>query len=134
MLAYLSLGLHLVIIGFNLLGLIAIPLGAWRRWRFVRRPLWRLLHLASLGIVALQAAFGRACFLTIWHENLTAESAAGTPLIMGWVNDLILWPLPMWVFAAGYGLIFLYVLALTWLVPLDWDGRHGSPHSPTHGV
>jgi len=119
MLAYLVLGLHLAIIGFNLFGLIVIPVGAWRGWTFVRRPVWRLLHIVSLGIVALQAAFGRACFLTIWYDSLAGDTPTETPLIMGWINDLILWPLPMWAFALGYGLILVYVLALAWLVPPD---------------
>ena len=127
-LAYLVLGLHVAIIGFNLFGLLAIPLGGCRGWSFVRRPIWRILHLVSLGIVVLQAAFGRACFLTIWHDALSGDHATETPLIMGSINRIILWPLPIWVFAAGYGLIFAYVLALLWLVPLEWPQRK-SRHS-----
>lgn len=111
--------LHIAIIAFNIFGLLAIPLGAWRGWAWVRYPAWRLLHLGSLAIVAIQAAFGQACFLTIWHDDLTGADTE-TPLIMGWINDLILWPLPMWVFTLIYGLILLYVVALMWLLRPDW--------------
>ena len=111
------LAAHLAIILFNLFGLIVVPLGAICGWRFVRVRWWRLLHLVSLGVVAAQAIFGRACFLTIWQAALAGAAGSPTPLIMGWVNRLISWPLPIWVFAALYILVFGYALALLWLVP-----------------
>ena len=111
------LAAHLAIILFNLFGLIVVPLGAICGWRFVRVRWWRLLHLVSLAAVAAQAVFGHACFLTIWQASLTGATGLPTPLIMGWVNRLISWPLPIWVFAALYILVFGYALALLWLVP-----------------
>lgn len=117
-LAALVLAVHVLVIGFNLFGLVAIPLGARRGWAFVHRPAWRLLHLASLFVTALQAALGQACFLTIWEESLKAGDASPEPLIMRWVNSLIYWPLPAWVFAAIYLLILAYALILVRLVPL----------------
>ncbi|MDO9430755.1 MAG: DUF2784 domain-containing protein [Phenylobacterium sp.] len=110
------LAAHLAVIAFNLFGLVAIPLGAWRGWSFVRLRWWRLLHLASLAVVALQALMGRACFLTIWQDELFG-GASGEPLIMRIVNDLIYWPLPIWAFTAAYVAVFAYVLALWRFVP-----------------
>lgn len=117
MLASLVLAVHVAIIAFNLLGLIAIPVGARRGWTWVRAPLWRALHLVSWGAVALQATAGRACFLTVWQDDLAGIGAADTPLIMRWVNAVIFWPLPLWVFTALYVVAFAYALALLWLVP-----------------
>jgi hypothetical protein len=111
------LGAHLVVIAFNIFGLIAIPLGAWRGWGFVRVRWWRALHLLSFAVVAVQALLGRACFLTIWQDRLAGRTGS-QPLIMGWINHVIFWPLPVWVFAAGYLLLFAYVLALWKLVPV----------------
>jgi Protein of Unknown function (DUF2784) len=108
---------HLAIIVFNVFGLIAVPLGALRGWRFVRVRWWRVLHLVLLGTVALQAVVGRACILTLWQAAATEEASSPTPLIMGSVNRMIYWPLPIWVFAALYLLVFGYALALLWLVP-----------------
>src|SRR6516162_10240950 len=85
------LGAHLLVIAFNVFGLFAIPLGAWRGWAFVRIRWWRALHVASFAIVALQAALGRACFLTLWQNRLSGETV-GQPLIMTTVNRLIYWP------------------------------------------
>lgn len=122
-LAYLILALHVVIIVFNVAGLIAIPIGAVRGWAFVRAPLWRILHLASLGIVAAQAIAGRACFLTIWQDEAAGTVGASEPLIMKWANAVLFWPLPMWAFSAIYVAIFIYVLALLWWIPPRWSAR-----------
>lgn len=111
--------LHLGIILFNIFGLVAIPLGGWRGWPFVRVLWWRALHVAILALVALQALFDRVCFLTIWQAELTQAGggAAPQPLIAGWIDRLIYWPLPLWVFAALYVAVCLYTLWLWWLVP-----------------
>lgn len=116
LLAEFVLATHLVVIGFNLFGLVAIPLGARRGWSFVRARAWRLAHIASFAVVAAQALLGRACFLTDWEAELTG-ARPGQPLIMRWVDALVFWPLPMWVFEAVYIAAFAYVLALFWLVP-----------------
>jgi len=110
-------GFHLVIIAFNVAGLAVIPLGAYLRWHIVRIAWLRLLHLALLAIVAVQALAGRACILTIWQNQLNGNRTAPEPLIMHWLNGLIYWNLPIWVFAVLYSAVFLYVLALSVFVP-----------------
>jgi len=109
------LGLHLAVIAFNVLGLLAIALGAAFGWAWVRVRWWRALHLASWAVVALQALMGRACFLTLWQDRLTGAGAE-PPLIARWVNRLIYWPLPIWVFGAVYLALFAAVVAL-WAWP-----------------
>ncbi|HKT19505.1 MAG TPA: DUF2784 family protein [Stellaceae bacterium] len=117
---------HIAIIAFNVFGLIAIPLGVWLGWAFIRVPWWRLLHLAALLVVALQAVLGRACFLTLWESDLAAragETSSNLPLIQEWIARLVFWPLPIWMFALFYVAIFLYVVALWVLVPPRWSRR-----------
>lgn len=114
-LAQLVLSLHLVVIAFNILGLIAIPLGARLGWDWVRIRWWRALHVASWAVVAVQAVLGRACVLTYWQDDLSGAGEA--PLIMRVVNSLIYWPLPMWAFTAMYLALFAWVVALWWRVP-----------------
>ncbi|MGH7097656.1 MAG: DUF2784 domain-containing protein [Stellaceae bacterium] len=120
------LAAHLAIILFNLFGLVAVPLGAARGWRFVHVPWWRVLHLAMLAAVAGQAVVGRACILTVWQYDLAGGAATPMPLIAGWIDRTIYWPLPLWVFAVLYVLIFGYAVALLWLVPLRRHRRLGS--------
>jgi uncharacterized protein DUF2784 len=116
-LALAVLAVHVAVIAFNLFGLVAVPLGAWRGWRFVRIYWWRALHLALLGVVALQALFGRACFLTLWQAALEGQGGAPQPLLARWAEAVIFWNLPIWVFAALYVAVWLYALALWRLVP-----------------
>jgi len=116
-LALAVLALHVAVIAFNVFGLVAVPLGAWRGWRFVRVFWWRALHLVLLAAVALQALFGRACFLTLWQAALEGNGEAPKPLIARGVEAVIFWNLPLWVFAAFYVAVWIYALALWRLVP-----------------
>jgi hypothetical protein len=115
--------LHVAVIAFNVAGCVLVPIGAWRGWRWVREFWWRLAHLLGLAVVALQALFGRACFLTIWQGDLSG-SVHVQPLIAGWIDRLIYWPLPLWVFALAYGAVFAYVVALwVWVRPRRPGGK-----------
>jgi len=119
-LADMVLLVHVAIILFNVFGLVAIPLGAWRSWRFVRVFWWRAVHVALLAAVALQAVLERICFLTEWQDYLlqrAGETPSSEPLIRRWITSLIFWPLPLWFFTVLYVLIWIYVAALWWLVP-----------------
>jgi hypothetical protein len=120
---------HLLVIAFNVLGLAAIPLGARLGWSWVRIGWWRALHVLSWLAVAVQAALGRACFLTLWQEELTGDGA-DDPLIMRLVYGLIYWPLPMWTFTALYLGLFAVVLGLWWRVP---PGRSPRSRRPRFG-
>jgi hypothetical protein len=114
------LAVHLGVIAFNVFGLVVVPLGAWRGWRWVRIFWWRALHLALLCVVALQALFGRACFLTLWQAALEQDAgapASRAPLIERWIESVIFWNLPILVFAALYGAVLIYALALWRWVP-----------------
>lgn len=121
----LILALHLAIIAFNIAGCVLIPVGAWRSWHWVRGFWFRLAHLLSLAVVAAQALLGRACFLTVWQGDLSGTSHV-QPLIADWVERVIYWPLPLWVFEIAYLVVFAYVIAL-WVVvrpgPPGWSGR-----------
>jgi len=119
-LALAVLAVHVAVIAFNVFGLVAIPLGGWLGWRFVRIFWWRALHLALLAVVALQALFGRACFLTLWQAALEQNAggpAPTEPLIARWIDSVIFWNLPIAFFAALYVAVLLYALALWRLVP-----------------
>ncbi|MDB5425703.1 MAG: hypothetical protein JWQ29_3119 [Phenylobacterium sp.] len=121
------LAAHVAVIAFNVVGLVAIPLGARLGWRWVRRRGWRALHIASWAVVALQAALGRACFLTIWQDDLTGAGGSEPPLIMRAINGLIYWPLPMWAFTATYLALFALVIALWWWTPPRPSRRRPGP-------
>ncbi len=111
---------HVIVVLFNVFGLVVVPIGAWRGWGFVRVFWWRALHLAMLAVVAIQAVFGRACFLTLWQSDLVQQAGkagSNAPLLQRWVTQLIFWPVPLWFFVILYLAVWAYALALWWLVP-----------------
>lgn len=118
-LAIAILAAHLVVVAFNVGGLVLVPLGSWAGWRFVSGFWWRLAHLGSLAAVALQAILGQACFLTVWQAAFEARADAHEPppLIATWINGLLYWPLPLWAFATAYVCVFVYTLLLWRWVP-----------------
>ncbi len=120
-LAQIVLALHVAVIAFNIFGLVAVPLGAWRGWAWVRIRWWRVLHLAALSLVALQALLGDDCFLTAWESDLLLSAGRrgyAEPFIQTWVDRMIYWNLPMAFFTMLYVLVWLYVLLLwVWVRP-----------------
>ena len=117
--ATLILLVHFVVVAFNVFGLIAVPIGRLFGWEFVRGFWWRFAHVLSLAAVALQAVLGRACFLSIWENALRTDAGPSDvpPMIASWINSVLYWPLPLWVFAAGYVGVLLYALMLWRWVP-----------------
>ena len=112
--------LHFAVVVFNVFWIVAIPLGAWLGWTFIRSFWWRAAHLIVLAVVALQAVVGALCFLTIWQDALlraAGGAARDTPLIERIVTSLVFWPLPLWAFVVLYVAAVVYALAMWWLVP-----------------
>jgi hypothetical protein len=112
--------LHFAVVVFNVFWMVAIPLGAWRGWIFIRSFWWRAAHLVVLAVVALQAVVGALCFLTIWQNALVraaGEPPGEPPLIETIVTRLVFWPLPLWAFIVLYVAAFGYAIAMWWLVP-----------------
>jgi len=56
----------------------------------------------------------------VFQGALARRPGARTPLIIGFGDRLMFWPLRIWVFAAPYVAVRVYVLALLWIVPPRW--------------
>jgi hypothetical protein len=112
--------LHVGIVAFVLLGAAAIPIGAWRRWRWVRGFRWRVTHVALMGVIALQAWLGALCPLTVWEQALrrqAGEAVYGGSFIEYWLSRLIFFEAPWWIFVAAYTGFAVLVLLLWRAVP-----------------
>lgn len=112
--------LHVGVVAFVVLGAVAIPLGAWRRWRWVRRFGWRATHLVLMGVIALQAWLGALCPLTVWEQALrrrAGEAVYRESFIEYWLSRLIFFEAPWWIFVAAYSGFAALVLLLWWAVP-----------------
>ncbi|MGH8686277.1 MAG: DUF2784 domain-containing protein [Burkholderiales bacterium] len=93
--------LHFAIVAFITGGLMLTWIGGALGWRWVRNPWFRYLHLAAIGVVALEALIGWSCPLTAWEDALRGGGPAES-FVARWVRWLLYYRAPEWVFAAAY--------------------------------
>ncbi len=114
--ADLLLLVHVLFVVFVIAGLVLILVGGAARWGWVRNPWFRLAHLVAIGVVVLQAWLGRICPLTIWEMALRERAGDVTyegSFIAHWLNALLYYNAPAWVFTVAYTAFGLLVL-LSW--------------------
>jgi hypothetical protein len=108
--------IHAAVVIFNVGGLFAIWLGAWRKCNWVRNRTFRMAHLGLILFIAAEAVLGVACPLTVLEDWLRG-TGSGQGFIEGWVHSWLYWDLPSWVFVVVYTK-FAALVAATWkLVP-----------------
>ena len=119
-LADLILVTHALFVAFVALGLVAVLLGKYRRWGWVRNLWFRLAHLQAIGIVIAESWLGLVCPLTEW-ENRSREAAGGkaysSSFIQHWLHEILFYDFAPWVFTAAYTLFGILVLVAWLLVP-----------------
>jgi preprotein translocase subunit SecY len=114
--------IHFLIVLFVVAGVPLIYVGAARGWAWVRRWPWRLLHLGAIFVIAAESVLGIACPLTIWEDRLRGRPIA-TGFIERWIDRLLFYEAPAWVFTAAY-VAFAALVLLTWVaVPPAKDAR-----------
>ena len=123
------LSVHFAIVLFVVGGLVFIVVGAFRGWRLVGRLWFRLAHLAAIAVVVAQAWFGAVCPLTTLEMWLRAKAQATTysgSFIEHWLQRLLYYEAPPWVFTLAYSLFGLAVLATWWCFPPKPDTDPGA--------
>lgn len=118
------LALHVAVVAFVVLGMLAIAVGA-RRWRWVRRRRWRAVHVALMAFIALQAWLGALCPLTIWEQALrrrAGQSVHEESFIAHWLGRLLYVEAPWWAFVAAYTAFAALVAWAWWRVPPERRG------------
>ncbi|MCD9028185.1 DUF2784 domain-containing protein [Luteimonas sp. BDR2-5] len=124
LLADLLLALHAGIAAFVVLMTLAVVAGGPLGWRWVRRRTPRLVHLALVAVIALQAWLGRLCPLTIWEQqlrNIAGQATYGESFIQHWLSRMLFFEAPWWLFVAAYSLLALLVVLGWW----RWPPRPG---------
>ncbi len=123
LLADLVLFVHLGYVAFVLVGLALVLIGGPLGWGFVRSPKFRLAHLASIAIVAVEGLAGVVCPLTIWEAKLriaAGQTVEDLGLISKLASDLLYIEIDPLALTPYYVAFFLLVLASFWLVPVRW--------------
>jgi len=102
------------------LGLPVILVGNRVGWRWVNNLWWRLTHLSTIVVVVLQAWLGRYCSLTKLESSLREEAGQigyERSFIEYWVQRLLYFDAPMWVFTVVYTGFALLVGWAWWRFP-----------------
>jgi len=107
---------HFLIAAFVVCGLLLVWLGAAVGWRWVRNPWFRFAHLAAIAVIALEGLAGVACPLTIW-EDLLRGGLQPQSFVGRWVQHLLYYDAPEWLFTALYVAWALATLATLRLLP-----------------
>jgi hypothetical protein len=113
--------LHVLFVVFVVSGLLAIYLGYCLKWHWVSNRKFRILHLIAIGIVVLQSWLGVICPLTLWEMALREQAGAATytgSFIQHWLQYLLYYSAPNWVFIALYTSFACLVLLSWYLVPV----------------
>lgn len=97
-------------------GLVLVWIGAGRKWRWIRNPWFRYLHVAAIAFVAAEALLGIVCPLTVWEDVLRG---GGRPesFVARWVHRLLYYRAPEWLFTTAYVGWALATLVTLRLVP-----------------
>jgi hypothetical protein len=112
--------LHGAVVVFVVGGLLLIVVGNLRGWHWVNGAWLRLAHLAAILVVVAEAWFGVVCPLTTLEQALrlrAGDAGYGGGFIEHWVQRLIYYDLPGWVFVLGYTLFALAIVAAWWRWP-----------------
>ncbi|TNF91386.1 MAG: DUF2784 domain-containing protein [Gammaproteobacteria bacterium] len=111
---------HFLFICFVVFGLLLILIGRWRAWTWVRNYRFRLAHLFAIAIVVLQSWIGMICPLTIWEMDLRAlagEQVYAGSFIAHWIEQVLYYRAPDWVFILLYTAFGGLVVASWFCVP-----------------
>jgi hypothetical protein len=105
---------HALFVVFVVLGLLLIFVGKLFAWSWVHNFNFRCIHLVAIGVVVLQSWLGMICPLTIWEMSLRAK--AGDTVYTGsfiahWLQTLLFYRAPEWVFILLYTLFGALVIA-----------------------
>jgi hypothetical protein len=111
---------HLAIVLFNAGGLVLIVAGNRLGWRGVNHWWFRATHVGAIAVVVAQAWLGVTCPLTTLESWLRTQAGSvpySEGFIQHWVQRILFYDAPAWVFAAAYTLFGLLVAIVWWRFP-----------------
>jgi hypothetical protein len=122
---------HVLFVLFVVVGFALILIGKPLRWGWVRNRWFRLAHVAAIGVVAIQSWAGVICPLTTWEMALRERAGDGVysgTFISHWLEALLYYRAPVWVFTLCYTIFALAVIATWfWIAPRPFKGPR-PPH------
>ena len=111
-LADIVLVIHFCIVMFITSGFFLIPIGYTSNWGWTSNVKFRIFHCGMMMCVTLETILGITCPLT-YLENFLRRTTQSESFIGYWIQKLIYWDLPTYVF------FILYCILLGWTL-LMW--------------
>jgi polyferredoxin len=111
---------HVALVAFVVGGLLLVVVGNLVGWQWVNALGFRMAHLAAIGFVVAESWLGIVCPLTsleVWLRAQARQAAYTGGFIEHWLQRLLYYDLPGWVFTLAYSLFGLAVLASWWYFP-----------------
>jgi hypothetical protein len=121
---------HVLFVIFIVPGFFLIFIGRFLSWQWVRNPWFRIMHLLGIGVVVVQSWFGAICPLTTWEMALRSqegETVYQGSFITHWLQELLYYQAPPWVFVVCYTVFGGLVLS-TWFFVRPRTFSHPHPH------
>jgi hypothetical protein len=118
--------LHFAYVAFVTIGFALIAIGIAMRWKWVRTFWFRAAHLGAIALVCAESLMGAACPLTTLEGRLRAmsgEASHSRDFVGYWVDRLIFYNFPSWVFMVAYAVFGILVTIVFILAPPRWPGR-----------
>ena len=112
------LSLHIMFVAFVVLGLLFIFTGAALSWTWIRNPIFRIVHLLAIIVVAVQAWLGVVCPLTVIEMNFRARAGDAVyngTFISHWLQELLYYAAPDWIFQVCYTAFGILVI-ISWIL------------------
>lgn len=119
-LADLVLLFHAAYVAYVVFGMALILIGIALDWIWVRNFWFRIIHLVAIMLVVAESMLGVQCPLTVLKNSLrhsAGQSGYATGCVAHWVQPLIFFDFPQWVFTVAYVLFALLVAAVFFLAP-----------------
>lgn len=112
--------IHTSLVLFVVGGLPLIIAGNLLDWRWVNGWRFRSLHLATIAVVVAESWLGFTCPLTTLESWLRAQGGGqiyGESFIEHWLQAILFYRAPSWVFTLVYTLFAACVAGVWWYFP-----------------
>ena len=110
--------LHVLIVIFNVFGLVLIIIGYVLKWSWIRNPWFRFSHVAAISVVIIQSWIGVVCPFTTLEMALRSKAGetvySGT-FISHWLDSILFYQASPLFFVIIYT-VFGLLVVVSWIV------------------
>jgi Protein of Unknown function (DUF2784) len=127
---------HAAYVAFVAIGFALIAAGIAMQWQWVRAFWFRAVHLGAIAFVCAESLMETTCPLTTFEGRLRGiggETGHPRDFIGYWVDRLIYYDFPSWVFMIAYAVFGILVAIVFILAPPRSPGRRTAASASAAG-